>query len=126
MFKISGRPSRKICLSEVSAASSWLSKPKPRILKTMPKSKKLQKQIETKLDQLHELLNNIQEVQNIDPHDPDTWDADTLYNLVEKGKEIIKLLEDQPLQGKYDEFGRPLYEDGLCSLVDEYHSQQDD
>jgi len=45
---------------------------------------------------------------------------------VEKCKEMIKLLEDQQLQGKYDEFGCPLYEDGLCSLVDEYHSQQDE
>ena len=89
-------------------------------------SKKLQKHIEKKLETLQELLNKITEAQVINPAEPTTWDSDTLYNLVEKCKEMIKLLEDQQLQGKYDEFGCPLYEDGLCSLVDEYHSQQDE
>ena len=91
----------------------------------MPKSKQLQKKIEKKLETLQESLNNIQEAQNIDPHDPDTWDPDTLYNLIEELKDALKLLEDQPLKGKYDEFGQPLYEDGLCSLVDEYHFEEE-
>jgi len=86
-------------------------------------SKKL---ITKKLESLHKLLNQITEALVMDPEDPETWDSDTLYNLVENSKEIIKLLEDQIIKGKYDEFGQPLYEDGLCSLVDEYHSEKDD
>jgi hypothetical protein len=35
-------------------------------------------------------------------------------------------MEDQPLQGKYDEFGHPLSEAGLCSLVDSYQEEKDE
>jgi len=90
----------------------------------MPK-KSLSKKIERKLDQLSKLLDQVEEVRVIDSNDSDTWDADALYNLVENLKEALKLLEDQPLKGKYDEFGQPLYEDGLCSLVDSYHSEEE-
>jgi hypothetical protein len=38
----------------------------------------------------------------------------------------LKLLADQPLKGKYDEFGQSLTEDGLCSLVDIYQEDQED
>jgi uncharacterized phage infection (PIP) family protein YhgE len=38
----------------------------------MPKSKKLQKQIEKKLDRLQEIVDEINEVQNIDSNDPET------------------------------------------------------
>jgi hypothetical protein len=38
----------------------------------MPKSKKLQKQIEKKLDQLSKLLDNSEEARVIDSNDPDT------------------------------------------------------
>lgn len=92
----------------------------------MPKSKKLQKQIEKKLDQLQEIIDEIQEAQNIDSTDPETWDSDTLYNAVEKLKEALKLLEDQKIPGKCDELGQPLYEDGLCSLLDDYQSEDDE
>ena len=92
----------------------------------MPKSKKLHQQIENKLEALHELLDNIDEVKAIDPNDPDTWDPDALYNLVEKCKEVLKLLEDQPIKGQYDEFDQPLTEDGLCSLVDNYQEEEND
>ncbi len=37
-----------------------------------------------------------------------------------------KLLEDKEIKGQYDEFGLPLTEDGLCTLVDEYHSDNED
>jgi hypothetical protein len=40
---------------------------------------------------------------------------------VENLQATLKLLEDQLIPGKNDEFGQPLYEDGLCSLVDSYH-----
>lgn len=92
----------------------------------MPKSKKLQKKIENKLDQLHELLDALAEAQAIDADDPNTWDSDTLYNLVEQLKEALRLLEDQPLKGQYDEFGHPLCEEGLCSLVDSYQEEEED
>jgi hypothetical protein len=45
---------------------------------------------------------------------------------VEELKDALKLLEDQPLQGKYDEFGHPLGEAGLCSLVDSYQEEKDE
>ena len=86
-------------------------------------NKKLQKQIESRLDKLQGILDQIQEAQIIVAHEPDTWDADTLYNLEENLKEALKLLEDKPLKGKYDEFGQPLYEEGLCSLVEEYKNE---
>ena len=89
----------------------------------MPK-KRLQKQIEKKLDTLQELLDQVEEVRVIDSNDSDTWDADALYNLAENLKEALKLLEDQPLKGKYDEFGQLLTEDGLCSLVDSYQEKE--
>ena len=92
----------------------------------MSKSKKLQKQITKKLDTLQELIEEVIEVQNIDPSDPDTWDSDSLYNLAENCKEVLKLLEDQRIKGKYDEFGQPLYEEGLCSLVDNYQSEEEE
>jgi hypothetical protein len=38
----------------------------------MPKSKKLQKQIEKKLDQLQELIDKFDEVRHINSDDPDT------------------------------------------------------
>jgi hypothetical protein len=38
----------------------------------MPKSKKLQKQIENKLDKLQELLDKIDEARMINADDPDT------------------------------------------------------
>jgi hypothetical protein len=60
--------------------------------------------------------------------------------VVEKLKEALQLLEDQLIKGKYDdlpsklsglqskhdEFGQPLYEEGLCSLVDEYWNENEE
>ena len=92
----------------------------------MPKNKKLQKQIAKKLDQLSKILDEILEAQAINSDDPDTWDSDTLYNLVENLKEALKLLEDREIKGQYDEFGQPLTEDGLCSLVDGYYEEEEE
>jgi hypothetical protein len=44
---------------------------------------------------------------------------------VEILKEALQLLEDKPILGKYDEFGQPLTEAGLCSLVDDYQEKND-
>jgi len=41
-------------------------------------------------------------------------------------KEALEILEDKVIKGKYDEFGQPLTEEGLCSLVDEYHSEDEE
>ena len=38
----------------------------------MPKSKKLQRKIEKKLDQLQEIVDEINEVQNLDSNDSET------------------------------------------------------
>ena len=92
----------------------------------MPKSKKLQNKIESKLDQLSELLNKIDEAHHINSDDPDTWDSDTLYNLVENLKEAIKLLEDKKDPKNKDPWGEPLIlEEGLCTLVDSYQEEED-
>ena len=93
----------------------------------MPKSKKLQKQIEKKLDELQELLDQIEEARIIESDDPDTWDSDTLYNLVEVLKEVLQLLEGKTSEREKDQFGEPLIlEEGLCSLVDEYTSEDEE
>jgi hypothetical protein len=87
-------------------------------------TKKLKNLIQKKLDTLQDLLDQILEAQTINSDDPDTWDSDTLYNLVENLKEALGLLEDQKIPGK-DEFGEPLYEEGLCSLIDLYQNPED-
>ena len=78
------------------------------------------RKIEKKLESLEKLLDQIDEVRIINSDDPDTWESDALYNLVENLKEALQLLEDKPIKGKFDEFGQPLVEQGLCSLVDDY------
>ena len=89
-------------------------------------NKSLQKKIENKLEKLHELLDKIEEARAIEPDDPETWDADTLYNLVEDLKETLQLLEDQKSK-QLDDFGEPLIlEEGICSLVDSYHSEDEE
>ena len=56
-------------------------------------TKKLQSQIEKKLNQLQELIDNIDNARAINSDDPKTWDSDTLYDLVEQLKETLQLLE---------------------------------
>ena len=93
----------------------------------MPKSKQLQKEIQKKLEQLEKLLNKIDEVRILNSDDPDTWDSDTLYNLVENCKRVIKLLENEKHPKEKDPWGEPLVlKKGLCSLVDEYHEDEED
>ena len=93
----------------------------------MPKSKRLQNKIEHKLEKLSKLLDKINEAHAINYDDPDTWDADALYSLVEDLKETLELLEDKLAKGQYDDFGEPLIlEEGLCSLVDSYNSEDEE
>lgn len=92
----------------------------------MPKSKKLQKQIEKKLDQLTELLDQIDEARIINSDDSETWDSDTLYNLVANLKAALELLQDKLDKKKMTDWGEPVVlEAGLCSLVDEYQEEED-
>ncbi len=92
----------------------------------MPKSKKLHHKISKKLDQLSKLLDQIDEVRILNSDDPETWDSDALYNLVASLKETLQLLEDKEDPKLRDEFGQPLIlEDGLCSLVDEWNSEEE-
>lgn len=83
--------------------------------------------ITKKLEQLKTLLNQIDEARAVNPDDPETWDSDTLYDLAENCKEVIKLLGDKKHPALKDPFGDPLIlEEGLCSLVDEYTSEEDE
>ena len=88
-------------------------------------NKSLQKKIENKLTQLDKLVDKINEAKVINSDEPETWDVDALYGLVENLKETLKLLEDQ--QGKeLDDWGKPIIlEEGICSLVDDYKSGEE-
>jgi hypothetical protein len=89
--------------------------------------RELKKQIAKKLDQLQDLLGEMDEVQVINSDDPDTWDNDTLYNLVEQLKKALKILEDKEDPKLRDNFGEPIIlEEGLCSLVDNYQSEEEE
>ena len=91
----------------------------------MPK-KSLQKKISNKLEKLDQLIDKINEAKVINADEPETWDSDTLYGLAENLKEALQLLEDQ--KGKQlDDFGEPIIlEEGLCSLVDDYHAEDEE
>lgn len=82
-------------------------------------------QIIKKLAQLAKLLDQIAEAQAINSDDPETWDSDTLYDLVENLKKALQLLVDKKSK-QLDDWGEPLIlEEGLCSLVDEYHEKKE-
>ena len=90
-------------------------------------NKKLKKSIQNKLEKLKKLLDNISEAQVIDTNDPETWDSDILYSITEDLKEALQILQDQTSKTKQDEFGQPLIiEEGLCSLIDEYQSEEEE
>ena len=84
-------------------------------------NKKLKKLIESQLTKLQKLLDNINEVQIMQPEEPETWDSDALYNLTATLKEALKLLEDQKSNQEKDPWGDPLVlEEGLGSLMNAY------
>ena len=84
----------------------------------MPKNKSLEKLIEKKLYQLNQQLDKLNNSQ-INPEEPEMWDSDHFYNLVELLKETIALLQDKKAQKELDELGEPLVlEVGICSLID--------
>ena len=79
-------------------------------------NQKLKKLITKKLEKLQEILDKIDEVRVIEPDDPETWDADTLYDLVENSKEALTILEDNAKTSEY----------GLCSLLEEYQEENEE
>ena len=93
----------------------------------MPKTKKLENKISKKLEKLQKLADKVQVIQILNSDDPDTWDSDTLHDLVEQLKAALQILEDKKHQKEKDPWGEPLIlEEGLCSLVDEYHSDEEE
>ena len=92
----------------------------------MGKKENLANKIANKLERLSKLLTKIDEIHVVNSDDPETWDSDSLYNLVENLKETLKLLEDKKDPKNRDPWGEPLIlEEGLCSLVDEYHEDKE-
>ena len=92
-------------------------------------NKKLKKPIESKLTKLQKLLDNINEVQIMQPDEPETWEADLLYNLAANLKAALQLLEDQKSNQEKDPWGDPLIlEEGLGSLLNAYweNSEEED
>ncbi|WNE40577.1 MAG: hypothetical protein mread185_000034 [Mycoplasmataceae bacterium] len=86
----------------------------------------LKRQIEKKLEKLGKLLDKIDDARAIEASDSETWDSDTLYDLADLAQEIKELLEDKIDPKKRDEYGEPLLlETGICSLVDEYHEEEE-
>ena len=89
--------------------------------------RKLAQQIARRLERLEKLLDQIDEAHIINSDDPETWDSDVLYDLVESLKEALKLLEDKKHLREKDPWGEPLIlEGGLCSLMDEYTSEEEE
>jgi hypothetical protein len=90
-------------------------------------NKKLKKLIASKLTKLQQLLDNINEVQIMQPDKPETWEADLLYNLTATLKAALKLLEDQKSNQKKDPWGEPLIlEEGLGSLMNAYWENEEE
>jgi hypothetical protein len=90
----------------------------------MPKNKRL---ISKKLEQLEKLLNYIDEARVVNPDDSETWDSDILYDLEANCQKVIELLKDKLSPKEKDPFGEPLVlEAGLCSLVDDYLSEEEE
>ena len=84
----------------------------------MPKNKSLEKLIGNKLYQLNQQLDKLNN-SRINPEEPEMWDSDHFYNLVELLKETIALLQDKKAQKELNELGEPLIlEAGICSLID--------
>jgi len=87
--------------------------------------KRLQNKITKKLTELNDILEEISNSQ-IEIEDTEMWDADYYYDLAEQLKAALALLEDKKLCHQLDEFGNPLIEAGICSLLDKYTSEEEE
>ena len=89
--------------------------------------KKLTKQIQNKLNQLNELLDQIDEARIIQPDEPETWEADILADLLARCQEVIELLEDKKHPHDKDSWDDPLIlEPGLYSLMNTYLEEDEE
>ena len=86
-------------------------------------NKKLKKAITKKLEQLEPILEEIKSF-TLDTEDPELWDPDYYYDLTEQLREALALLEDRKSKVK-NEFGEPITEPGICSLIDSYTSEEE-
>jgi len=90
-------------------------------------NKKLKKLIASQLTKLQKLLDNLNEVQIMQPDEPVTWDADLLYNLTANLKAALQLLADQKSNQEKDPWGEPLIlTEGLCSLMNAYQNEEEE
>ncbi|WNE40106.1 MAG: hypothetical protein GBAus27B_000173 [Mycoplasmataceae bacterium] len=80
----------------------------------------LKRKIAKKLENLGKILDKIEDLRVIEANDPETWDSDSLYELVDLAKEVQEILED-----KEHSDPRIIPEMGLCSLVDEYNDDEE-
>ena len=88
-------------------------------------NQKLQQQIENKLETLATV---IQKIRNkvIEPHNCEMWDSSYYYNLTELLKEALAELENKQALQELDLLGEPLIlETGLCSLLDDWETEQE-
>jgi len=90
-------------------------------------NKKLKKLIASQLTKLQKLLDNLNEVQIMQPEEPVTWDSDALYNLTTNLKAALQLLADQKSNQEKDPWGEPLIlAEGLCSLMNTYQNEAEE
>jgi len=86
--------------------------------------KKLKK-ITKKLEALEQIIEDIRNV-NIEIEDTEMWDSDYYYDLAEQLKAALTLLEDKKFTQQLDEFGNPLIELGICSLLNAYQEENEE
>jgi hypothetical protein len=92
----------------------------------MPKSKKLQKQIEKKLDHLDKAIQKARDTV-IDIYDENNWDYDHYSSLETKLEKALELLKDKVIPGKKDEYGDPIVsEKGILTLLDELNEEEEE
>lgn len=84
------------------------------------------KQIKHKLQSLEPIIDKVRNF-ILDLEDESTWDTDYFSALQINCEKIVSLLEDKVDPKKKDEYGEPLVlEEGILSLLDEYHSEEEE
>lgn len=86
-------------------------------------NKQLEHQIEKRLETLQKLIEQIGN-HDIHPAEPELWDSDYYYDLVEQLKEALQMLQGKKHTDRYGEV--TTLEEGLCSLIDTYHEDQEE
>jgi len=86
-------------------------------------NKNLKRRIARRLEQLEPILEEIKSF-TLDTEDSELWDPDYYYDLAEQLREALALLEDSKSKEK-NEFGEPITEPGICSMIDAYEGEED-